>query len=84
MVVDIIGTKRKVDVSWEYMSREDMALLQKEIGDGAFSEITFHDNATGEIITMTARSDGLSYTPHYDWANARIMWKSVTLSFKER
>lgn len=23
MVVDIIGTKRKVDVSWEYLSKED-------------------------------------------------------------
>ena len=84
LVVDIIGKKRKVDVSWEYMSQEDMALLQKEIGGGAFTEITFHDNQTGEPVTVTARSDGLSYMPHYYWTKGKIMWKSVTLSFKER
>lgn len=32
MVVDIIGTKRKVDVSWEYLSKEDMTTLTKTIG----------------------------------------------------
>lgn len=84
LVVDIIGTKRKIDLSWEYMSLEDMARLQTEIGGGAFSEIAFHDNATGELITITARSDGLTYMPHYDWAKSKLMWKSVMLSFKER
>lgn len=84
LVVDIIGTKRKVDLSWEYLSQKDMAVLQHEISIDAFSEISFHDNQTGELVTMTARSDGLSYMPHYDWTHGKIMWKSVTLSFKER
>lgn len=84
LVVDIIGTKRKVDLSWEYMSQEDMTILQAEIGGGAFSEIEFHDNAKGELVAITARSDGLTYMPHFDWVKARMMWKSVTLSFKER
>lgn len=84
LVVDIIGTKRKVDANWEYMTAEDMKTLQTETGGGAFSELTFHDNATGELITMTARSDGITYMPHYDWAHGKIMWKSVSVSFKER
>ena len=84
LVVDIIGTKRKVDANWEYLSAEDMMTLQKETGGGAFTELTFHDNATGELVTIAARSDGITYMPHYDWARGRIMWKSVSLSFKER
>lgn len=39
MVVDIIGTKRKVDVSWEYLSKEDMTTLTKAIGGDKFAEI---------------------------------------------
>ena len=84
LVVDIIGTKRKVDANWEYLSAEDMMTLQKETGGGAFTELTFHDNDTGELVTIAARSDGITYMPHYDWARGRIMWKSVSLSFKER
>ncbi|MCM1296233.1 MAG: hypothetical protein NC311_11885 [Muribaculaceae bacterium] len=84
MVVDVIGTKRKVDVSWEYLSKEDMTTLAKEIGGDKFAEIAYHDNATGDLVTMTGRSGGLTYMPHYDWAKGKIMWKSVSLSFTER
>lgn len=84
MVVDVIGTKRKVDVSWEYLSKEDMTALAKAVGGDKFAEISFHDNATGNITTMTARSEGLTYAPHYDWSKAKIMWKSVSVSFTEK
>lgn len=84
MVVDVIGTKRIVDVSWEYLSKEDMTVLTKAVGGDKFAEITFHDNGTGNLVTMTARSEGLTYAPHYDWAKAKLMWKSVSVSFTER
>lgn len=84
MVVDVIGTKRIVDVSWEYLSKEDMTVLTKAVGGDKFAEITFHDNGTGNLVTMTARSEGLIYAPHYDWAKAKLMWKSVSVSFTER
>ena len=84
MVVDIVGTKRIVDVSWEYLSKEDMTVLTKAVGGDKFAEITFHDNGTGDLVTLTARSEGLTYAPHYDWAKAKLMWKSVSVSFTER
>ena len=37
MVIDIVGTKRKVDVSWEYLSKEDMTTLTKAIGGDIFA-----------------------------------------------
>ena len=84
MVVDIIGTKRRVDVSWEYLSKEDMTTLTKAIGSDKFTVIEFRDTATSNMVTMTARSEGLTYAPHYDWAKSRLMWKSVSVSFTER
>ncbi len=84
MVVDIIGTKRKVDVSWEYLSKENMTTLTKAIGGDKFAKIAFHDNGTGNLVTMTGRSEGLTYQPYYDWSKGKIMWKSVSVSFTER
>lgn len=84
MVVDIIGKKRKVSVSWEYLSKEDMAMLSTEIKASAFSTITFVDNQTGGSITIAAKASDLDYSPHYDWVNSKIMWKSVNISFIER
>lgn len=84
LVVDIIGEKRKLDCTWEYLSKEDMQTLARETKHTAFTEVTFHDKETGELVTMTARGEGLAYMPHYDWARGRLMWKTVTISFKER
>lgn len=84
MVVDIIGTKKKVDVSWEYLSKEDMTILATAVGNDKFTEIAFNDEKSGELITMTARSQGLNYQPYYNWSKGKLMWKSVSVSFKER
>ncbi len=84
MVVDIVADKRKVDVSWDYLSKEDMTLLVKQISEDKFAEISFHDNITGEIVTMVARSEGLTYQPYYNWSKSKIMWKGVSISFSER
>lgn len=84
MVVDIIGMKRKVDVSWEYLSKEDMAVLAAACRHDLFATISFHDNASGALTTITARAEGLTYLPHYHWARSMLMWKSVTVSFKEK
>ena len=35
-------------------------------------------------LTMTGRSEGLTYQPYYDWSKGKIMWKSVSVSFTER
>ena len=84
MVVDIIGMKRKLDLTWEYLSKEDMAILARETKHNTFTEVTYHDNETGELVTMTARGEGLAYMPHYNWSRGVLMWKTVTISFKER
>ena len=84
MVVDIIGEKRKVDVRWEYLSKEDMSKLSTAIKNSRFATIAFHDKETGGIVTMVARGGNLEYMPYFDWAKNKLIWKSVAVLFKER
>lgn len=84
MVVDIVGTKRRVDVSWEYLSTDDMAVLANAVKGGIFTGVSFHDNATGNLISITARAEGLTYLPQYNWSKGKLIWKSVAVAFRER
>ena len=83
MVVNIIGTKRKVDVSWEYLSKEDMVILSNAVKSSIFADVSFHDSM-GSLVTMTARAENLTFQPHYNWAKGQLMWKGVSVSFTER
>ena len=84
MVVDLVARKRKIDVNWEYLSKADMQILANETKSGTFVTVTYHDNATGELVSMVARVKDFQYQPYYDWAKSRLMWKGVTISFVER
>lgn len=84
MVVDIVGEKRTLEATWDYLSARDMSVLATAKKNDTFAEISFHDNLTGEPITPTMRMESLTYVPHYDWSKNEIMWKSVSASFKEK
>lgn len=84
MVVDIIGSKDKVDVKWDYLPDVDLKLLAKEIKSGTFVTITFNTAEQEEIKTITARAEDFSYMPYYDWAKGKLLWQSVSVSFVER
>ena len=84
MVVDIIGRKRKVEVAWKYLSKEDMGLLTAETKSGSFVTIDYNDPETGKLTSMTARPQDLSCQPRYDWVKGKIMWASVSIAFVER
>ena len=84
MVVDVIGRKRKVEVSWKYLTKEDMGLLTSETKSGSFVTIDYNDPETGNLTSMTARPQGLTCQPRYDWVKGKIMWASVSIAFVER
>lgn len=84
MVVDVVGTKRRVDVSWEYLSKEDMTVLANAVKSGIFTGVSFHDNATGSIISITARAESLAYMPQYNWSKGKLIWKTVSVTFREK
>ena len=84
MVVDLIGNKDKIDVSWDYLSDTDMKLLALELRSGAFVTIDYNTAEQSDIKTITARGTDLTYMPYYDWARKRLMWQGVSVSFVER
>ena len=84
MVVDIIGEKKKIDVSWDFLSKEDMATLSSGARNTAFARIAFHSKDTGQLVEMEARAENFSYSPHFDWARNRLMWAGVSITFREK
>ena len=84
MVVDVIGKKDKVDVTWDYLPDADLKLLSAEIRGSVFGTVTYNTAETSEPKTITARAEGLTYMPFYDWPKKRLLWQSVSVSFAER
>lgn len=84
MVVDIIGRKRKIEVSWKYLSKEAMGLLSAETKNGTFVTIDYNDPETGKLTSIIARPQDLSCQPRYDWVKDKIMWASVSVAFVEK
>lgn len=84
MVIDVIGKKAKLDVSWEYLTIEEMRLLRDAVNGSAFVTVSYHAPETGELTTMIARAEGLSFQPYYNWAKAELLWRSVSVSFTEK
>lgn len=50
----------------------------------AIDSPTPHNGETGELETIVSRAENLTYMPYYDWAKAQLLWKDVSLSFKEK
>ena len=84
MVVDIVGQKAKVDATWDFLSDADLKLLTAEIRSGMFVTVTYNTGESSELKKITARAEGLTYMPFYDWAKKRLLWQNVSVSFIER
>lgn len=87
MVVDIIAIKNKVTLQWDYMSDSDLRKLLAEIDSTAFPTIEFTDPkslAPNPLITITADTSNIDYSPHYDTKSQSIFWKDVRVGFIEK
>jgi len=84
MVVDIVGFKKKIDVSWDYLTKEDMLILNTEIKQNSFVTVSYQDTLLGTLSTFTAKPQGFSYSPGYDWVKDKVIWKNVSVSFEEK
>lgn len=75
MVVDIIGKKKKLEVFWDYLTKENMAILSEEVRSNLFVTINYKNNVDGEMTSITAKPKDLTYSPAYDWKNDKIYWE---------
>ncbi len=84
MVVDIVGSKRKIDVSWDYLDKANMIILQEELNKSSFVNVTYIDSETGVDVTIEAKPSDISYQTGYDWVKSEVVWKNVTVFFEEK
>lgn len=84
MVVDEIGIKNIIDVSWEYLKKDDMIILKEEITKSGFTTITYQDSDTGTSKTINAKAKDIHYNTGYDWVKQIVLWKSVQVTFEEK
>ncbi len=84
MVVDKIGIKRKIDVSWDYLDIANMKILQEEIKKERFVNITYFDSEKGEDVTIETKPSDIAYQTGYDWVKNCVIWKSVSIIFEEK
>ena len=84
MVVDKVGMKRKIEVSWDYLDVTNMQILQQEIKKESFVNITYFDSEKAEEVTIETKPSDLSYQTGYDWVKGTVIWKSVSLFFEEK
>ncbi len=83
MVVDVVGKKLRIDVVWDYLSKEDMSLLSGEVNNHPFVNISFRSNVDSSLENKQMSTKELNYQTAYDWVKAKVLWKNVSVSFVE-
>jgi hypothetical protein len=84
LLIDIISKKLMLNITWEYLKDSDMKIIENEINESKFVKLEYLDNLTSKLVEIEGSAGEFSYQPYYDWANDRLMWKSVSLTFKEK
>jgi len=85
-----IKAPTEISISYEELDKEErtvdgtMVVDTNAVKGGIFTGVSFHDNATGNLISITARAEGLAYLPQYNWSKGKLIWKSVAVAFRER
>lgn len=82
MLIDRIATKRKIEMSWDFISLEDMSLTLKLVND-IFFTVEYPDPEEGKFMTRTFYV-GDRTAPMLDIINGKPMWKNVKFNLIER
>jgi len=82
MVIDRIATKRKLELSWKYLSKENLSILLKALSP-VFFTVTYldpEDNATktGTFYAGDRKAGAL------DYRNGNIRYKDIGVNLVER
>lgn len=84
LLIDIISKKLVLTITWDYLKETDMKIIEREINATKFVKLEYLDNLTSQLVQIEASAGDFSYQPYYDWTNDRLMWKSVSLTFREK
>lgn len=83
MIIERIATKRKLEISYSYVSKPELSELLQVLSSDVFFTVTYHDPLTGSTRTGTFyigdRNVGI-----IDFINGQPRYKDVKFSLIER
>lgn len=82
MLIDRITTKRKIEMSWDFITLEDMSLTLKLV-KGIFFDVEYPDPEEGKLITKTFYV-GDRTAPMCVIQHGKPVWKDVKFNLIER
>lgn len=82
MLIDRITTKRKLELSWDIISLEDMSLTLKLVKD-IFFTVEYPDPEEGKFLTKTFYV-GDRTAPILAYKEGKPIWKNVKFNLIER
>ena len=82
MIIERITTKRKLEMSWEYLSKSEQQQLLNAVSP-VFFKVEYPDPQTGAIKTGTFYS-GDRNVGALDYNNGDIRWKNCSFNVIER
>lgn len=83
IIIERIATKRKIEVSWKYLSQGDLANLLSKVSTNIFFTVEYPDPLTGALRTGTFYV-GDRNTSMLDFKNGVPRWKEIKFNFVER
>lgn len=82
MMIDRICTKRKIEMSWDYLTLEEMSLTLNLVKD-IFFEVSYPDPQLGYITTKTFYV-GDRTAPMCVMKDGKPIWKDIKFNLVER
>lgn len=82
MIRDRITTKRKLNMTWNAISPQDMKTLLQAVANEFFT-VEYPDPMTGTNVTKTMYV-GDRNAPMYRNLNGSILWSGLTMNFVEK
>lgn len=83
VIIEKIATKRKLELSWNYLSNSDMSTILSAIGTSIFFTVQYPDPVTGASRTGTFYTGDRSAAA-IDYRNSVIRWKDFKVNFIEQ
>lgn len=82
MIIERITTKRKIDLAWKYLSKEDSSKVLKAVSP-VFFHVEYLDPLDGRMKTGTFYA-GDRNVGALDYINGIIRWKDAKFNIIER
>lgn len=83
MIIDRVGTKRKLELSWAYLSAAELSALLTAVGEKTFFTAAYPDPQTGGERSMTCYC-GDRATGVLRMENGAPVWTDVEMNWIER